>query len=80
MSLDSSVIHWVYRCAPCVVEPADEGGFHELDSLFYLYHPRHNSVEVSLVFRVSIPFHSHVGSTHSPTILLPLLFFVKFAE
>ncbi|KAK8818803.1 hypothetical protein WA538_004108, partial [Blastocystis sp. DL] len=51
MSLDSSIAHWIHRCTPYVVEPVVDGGFHELDSLFFLYHPNHDSVEMSLVFR-----------------------------
>ena len=78
MSLESEVVRWVYRCAPYVLEREDAGGFHELDSLFYLYHPNHNSVELSLVFRVALGFHCHVGSTYSPNLLFSIILFVQF--
>ena len=79
MSLDSSIAHWIHRCTPYVVEPVVDGGFHELDSLFFLYHPNHDSVEMSLVFRVSLPFPSHIGWTYSPSMLFALFLFVQFS-
>lgn len=79
MSLDSSIAHWIHRCTPYVVEPVVDGGFHELDSLFFLYHPNHDSVEMSLVFRVSLPFPSHIGWTYSLSMLFALFLFVQFS-
>lgn len=52
MSFEREIIEWIDRCIPVVVERGDDGGIHELDSVFYWYHPDHSSIEMILVFRV----------------------------
>lgn len=53
MSFEREIIEWINRCIPLVVERGDDGGIHELDTVFYFYHSEHNSIEMVLVFRVS---------------------------
>ena len=52
MSFEREIIEWIDRCIPVVVERGDGGGIHELDTVFYWYHPDHGSIEMVLVFRV----------------------------